>query len=77
MELAAHVGGSVLRGVLGWHAQVRQGGPPCLALQAGHGFLHRNLRRHQRPADNNNTNDNYTFPVRRLGVHLDHLKITR
>jgi hypothetical protein len=25
----------------------------------------------------NNNNNNYTFPVRRLGVHLDHLKITR
>jgi hypothetical protein len=27
--------------------------------------------------DVNNNNNNYTFPVRRLGVHLDHLKIAR
>jgi hypothetical protein len=26
---------------------------------------------------NNNINNNYTFPVRRLGVHLDRLKIAR
>jgi hypothetical protein len=26
---------------------------------------------------NNNNNDYYTFPVRRLGVHLDHLEIGR
>ncbi len=28
-------------------------------------------------SNNSNYNDDYTFPVRRPGVHLDHLKIAR
>jgi hypothetical protein len=27
--------------------------------------------------DNDNNNDSYMFAVRRLGVHIDHLKIAR
>jgi hypothetical protein len=47
----------------------------CVIIVLNDTFQSGIVRGDQGVNSNNDNNDNYTFPVRRLGVHLDHFKI--
>jgi hypothetical protein len=53
------------------HTPTMRNSRSCMLQSLGRG------RRSEKDAGINNNNNNYTFPVWRPGVHLDHLRITR